>query len=29
MHLTPKLKEAYSKDHLTAREAQAQAEWTA
>ena len=29
MHLTPKLKEAYSKEHLTAREAQAKAEWIA
>ena len=29
MHLTPALKEAYSKEHLTAREAQAKAEWIA
>ena len=29
MHLTPTLKEAYSKEHLTAREAQAKAEWIA
>ena len=29
MHLTPKLKEAYSKEHLSAREAQAKAEWIA
>ena len=29
MHLTPKLKEAYSKERLTAREAQAKAEWIA
>lgn len=29
MYLTPQLKEAYSKDHLTAREAQAKAEWIA
>ena len=29
MHLTPQLKEAYSKEHLTAREAQAKAEWIA
>ena len=29
MHLTPALKGAYSKEHLTAREAQAKAEWIA
>ena len=29
MHLTPPLKEAYTKEHLTAREAQAKAEWIA
>lgn len=29
MHLTPTLKEAYSKEHLSAREAQAKAEWIA
>ena len=29
MYLTPALKEAYSKEHLTAREAQAKAEWIA
>ena len=29
MHLTPALKEAYTKEHLTAREAQAKAEWIA
>ena len=29
MYLNPKLKEAYSKEHLTAREAQAKAEWIA
>ena len=29
MHLTPVLKEAYTKDHLTAREAQVKAEWIA
>ena len=29
MHLTPALKEAYSKEHLSAREAQAKAEWIA
>ena len=29
MYLNPKLKEAYSKEHLSAREAQARAEWIA
>ena len=29
MHRTPALKKAYSKEHLTAREAQAKAEWIA
>ena len=29
MHLTPQLQEAYSKEHLTAREAHAKAEWIA
>ena len=29
MHLTPTLKKAYSKEHLTAPEAQAKAEWIA
>ena len=29
MYLNPKLKEAYSKEHLSAREAQEKAEWIA
>ena len=29
MHLTPALLEAYTKEHLSAREAQAKAEWIA